>query len=105
MERVIVAGYRPKPGLERELTAEVRSHHAILLGEGLATDRPPMILRGRDGTLVEIYEVTDAYTKENTAQNPRVMAVWRRMDDICTYIPAGRLEDLQTLFSEMELLT
>lgn len=104
LERVVVAGYRPMPGCSRELEDLVRTHHPILAKEGLATKRAPMILRGQDGTLIEIYEVTPAYSKESTASNPRVMEVWRMMDDICTYVPAGRLDDLHTLFSEMELL-
>ena len=100
MGRVIVAGYRPKPGFDCELEKLVRSHHSTLLAEGLATDRPSLILRSKNGTLIEIYEVTKSYTKENTARNPRVTGLWRLMDDICTYVPPGRLEEMQNLFPE-----
>ena len=105
MEKVVVAGCRPKPGFEREIEKLVRAHHSTLVPKGLATSCVPMILRGIDGTLVEIYEITDRYTKDNTNNNQYVMELWRLMDEACTYVPAGRLEDLQTLFSEMEVLS
>ena len=57
MEKVVVAGCRPKPGFEREIEKLVRAHHSTLVPKGLATSRVPMILRGIDGALVEIYEM------------------------------------------------
>ncbi len=105
MGRCVIAGYKPKPGFRHELEKLVRAHHGILREEGLATDKEPWLLSLPDGTLIEIYEITEQYTKVTTAANPRVSGVWQLMDNICTYVPPGRLDVLQVLFPEIDMLT
>ena len=38
--RLVIVAYRPKPGQEPVLLAELRDHVHVLRSEGLATDRP-----------------------------------------------------------------
>ncbi len=104
MNRVVVAAYRPKPGLSGELEKLIRAHHNVLVQERLADPRAPYIIRASDQTIVEIYLVTESYSKSTCIKNARVRDLWRLMDDICTYVPPGRLEEMQALFPEFTLI-
>jgi hypothetical protein len=52
MGRIVIVGYRPKPGKAEELRALAAEHVPILRAEGLVTDRPAVLMEARDGTLV-----------------------------------------------------
>ena len=52
----VIVAYHPKPGKEDELLALVRSRVPNLRKEGLVTDREPVIMRSRDGTIIEVSE-------------------------------------------------
>ena len=56
MRSISVACYRPKPGCEEALLAEVRDHLPPLRAEGLVTERAPIGMRTQDGTVFEIFE-------------------------------------------------
>ena len=56
MASISVACYRPKPGCEEELLELVRNHLPPLRAEGLVTDRPSIVMRTADGTVIEIFE-------------------------------------------------
>jgi hypothetical protein len=49
-----IVAYRPKPGREEELLRLVRARVPTLRREGLATERAPVILRAKDGTIIEV---------------------------------------------------
>ena len=54
--RIVIVAYRPKPGKDNVLLAELRDHVHLLRSEGLATDRHPVLMRAKDGTVLEIFE-------------------------------------------------
>jgi quinol monooxygenase YgiN len=53
---VVIVAYRPKPGKGKELLKLVRNRVPTLRKEQLVTDRAPIIMRARDGTIIEVSE-------------------------------------------------
>ena len=53
---IVIVAYRPKPGKESETLELVRSRVTTLRKEALVTDRTPVIMRARDGTIIEVSE-------------------------------------------------
>jgi hypothetical protein len=103
MGYVVVVAYRPKTGCAEVLLELTREHHPILLGEGLVTDRPPIISRASDGTIVEIFEWVDGGV-ERAHGNAAVGDLWRRYEALCEYIPLTGLAESASLFAGFEAL-
>lgn len=102
--RVVIVAYRPKPGKEDQLLAELRDHVHVLRSEGLATDRPPVLMRAKDGTLLEVFEWASPAAIEQAHANPRVQAMWGRFAACCDYTPLSSLAEAGNLFAEFEPL-
>jgi quinol monooxygenase YgiN len=98
--RLVIVAYRPKPGKEAVLLAEVRDHHPFLRSEGLATDRAPTIMRAADGTIVEVFEWASQAAIEEAHDNPRVQAMWRRFSVCCDAVPLNQLPETAAMFAE-----
>ena len=56
MGEIVVACYKPKPGKEAALDQLMKTHVEILRIEGLATDRKSIVMKAKDGTVVEVFE-------------------------------------------------
>jgi quinol monooxygenase YgiN len=52
----VIVAYRPKPGKEQEILDLVRTRIPTLRKEGLVTDREPIMMRAKDGTIIEVSE-------------------------------------------------
>ena len=100
--RIAIACYRPKRGKEDVLLAEVRDHHHFLRSEGLATDRHPIVMRAKDGTIIEVFEWASPAAIEEAHQNPRVQAMWGRFALCCDYVPVASLPEAAGLFADFE---
>ncbi|MBI1360892.1 MAG: hypothetical protein GC155_11495 [Alphaproteobacteria bacterium] len=98
--RIVIAAYRPKPGKAALLLAEVRDHHALLRSEGLATDRAPVIMHGRDGTIVEVFEWASPAAIEEAHANPRVKAMWDRFFAVSEAVPIAQVAEAASMFAE-----
>jgi len=102
---MVMALFRPKPGMEAELMACMRDHLPVLRGQGLATDRPSVILRAADGTLVEIFEWVSQAAIEAAHANAVVGKLWARYSECCDYVTLGDLAEAKAMFPEFELVT
>lgn len=102
--RIVIVAYRPKPGKEQVLLAEVRDHVPLLRSEGLATDRHPVHMRAKDGTVVEVFEWASPAAIEQAHANPRVQAMWSRFAACCDYVPLNTLAEAGDMFAEFEQL-
>lgn len=102
MVRIVIAAYRPKRGKEQALEALARSHHGRLKREGLVSDRPPMLMRARDGTILEVFEWLSADAIAAAHDNAAVRAMWREYDDVSEYVPLAELPEGKSLFAEFE---
>jgi quinol monooxygenase YgiN len=100
MGRIVMVGYKPKPGKTDELRALTREHVEILRREGLATDRPALVMEARDGTVIEVFEWTSKEAIDSAHSNPRVLELWTRFGAVCDYVPVGTVEEAGQMFSE-----
>ncbi|MGQ0602424.1 MAG: hypothetical protein ACT4QE_12110 [Anaerolineales bacterium] len=104
MGRVVIPVYRPKPGKEAELLAAVRDHLRVLRGEGLVTDRAPVVMRAQDGSIVEVFEWQSAEAIERAHHNPEVHKLWARFEAACEYTTLSSLSEASQMFAEFELV-
>jgi quinol monooxygenase YgiN len=104
MGQMVIVVYRPKPGREAELLELVRGHVPALRAEGMATERPPLVMRAADGCILEVFEWTSAQAVEGAHHSPNVMAMWSRFAEVCDYETLASLPEAQRLFSPFELV-
>jgi hypothetical protein len=97
---VVIACYRPKSGQGDALLDEVRRHWEILDGQGLVTDRTPVIVQAADGTIVEVFEWLSQHAVDQAHTNPVVLEMWGRYAALCDYVPIGDLPEAAKMFSE-----
>lgn len=100
--RTVIVAYRPKPGKEDVLLSEVRDHVPFLRSEGLATDRLPVVMRAKDGTIIEVFEWASAAAIQEAHGNPRVHAMWGRFAACCDYAQLNTLAEAGDMFAEFE---
>jgi hypothetical protein len=101
---IVIVGYRPRPGREADLLREVSGHVSSLRDEGLATDRPAVVMRAADGTVVEIFEWVSRAAIDAAHENAAVQAMWSRFEACCEYVPLASLAEAGELFSAFEPL-
>jgi hypothetical protein len=104
MGRLVIVAYRPLPGRSEELLALMREHVPILRDEGLATDRPPYLMRAKDGTLVEVFEWQSSEAITFAHRNPTVRAMWQRYQKVSEYVPLANIAECADMFAEFEPL-
>jgi quinol monooxygenase YgiN len=98
----VIVAYRPKPGKENELLELVRNRVPTLRGEGLATGRVPVIMRARDGTIVEVSEWKSHEAIDAAHKNPNVLAMWEKFFAICDCVPLKTLAEAGDMFAGFE---
>lgn len=102
---MVMALFRPKPGRESDLMACMRDHLPVLRGQGLATDRPNLVLRAGDGTLVEIFEWVSQQAIDAAHGNLEVAKLWARFEQCCDYVTLADLPEARAMFPGFELVT
>lgn len=98
----VIVAYRPKPGKEAELLEIVRSRVPTLAREGLVTDRAPVLMRARDGTIIEVSEWKSQEAIEAAHRNPNVLALWGRFFAVCDCVPLKTLAEAEEMFAGFE---
>ncbi|MFT6659588.1 hypothetical protein [Maritalea sp.] len=102
MPVVVIVGYRPKPGCDVLLAELMKTHVQRLRDEGLATERPSIVMRAKDGTFVEVFEWISEDAMRAAHSNPQVHVMWEEYAAVCDYIPVAELPEAQQLFSQFE---
>ena len=104
MGSIAVACYKPKPGCDAALIDLVRNHLPPLRSEGLVTERPPIVMRTADGTIVEIFEWVSKDAIAGAHGNAVVLDLWKRFEAVCAYEVPSNLPEFQNLFQHFEAL-
>ncbi len=104
MGRIVIVGYKPKPGMQSALEAVVNKHWLMLHREALVSDRPAHLMRASDGTVVEVFEWLSVQSIERAHRNAAVQALRSEFAAVCDCVPVGRLAEAGELFSEFESL-
>jgi hypothetical protein len=99
-ERIVIVGYRPFPGKETQLRALMKNHVTILRKEGLASDREPILMHSKDGTIIEVFGWRSQEAIESAHSNPVVQKMWGEYAEVCEYIPIDSVKESSDLFSE-----
>ena len=98
----VIAVYRPKPGKEDGLLELVRSRVPTLRQEGLVSDRAPIIMRARDGTIIEVSEWKSRKAIDAAHKNPNVLAMWQKFFAVCDCVPLNTLAAAAEMFAGFE---
>jgi quinol monooxygenase YgiN len=101
---VVIVAYRPKPGREKELLEIVRSRVPTLRREGLVTDRVPVMMRAKDGTIIEVSEWKWSEAIEAAHKNPRVLAMWDKFFAVCDCVPLKTVPEAEMMFAGFEAI-
>ena len=99
---IVIVGYRPKPGKEKELLDLVRSRVPTLRKENLVTERVPTIMRARDGTIIEVSEWKSKDAIDAAHKNPNVLAMWNKFFALCDCVPLKSLAEAEEIFAGFE---
>jgi quinol monooxygenase YgiN len=99
---IVIVGYRPKPGKEKELLDLVRSRVPTLRKENLVTERVPTIMRARDGTIIEVSEWKSKAAIDAAHKNPNVLAMWNKFFALCDCVPLKSLAEAEEMFAGFE---
>jgi len=102
MRSISVACYKPRPGCEEALLELVRNHLPPLRAEGLVTERPSIVMRTADGTIIEIFEWVSQEAIAGAHQNPVVLDLWNRFEAVCSYETPSNLPEFRKMFSHFE---
>jgi len=98
MGDMVIVAYRPKPGQDAALLDLIRDHVPFLRRLGLATGRPPLAMRGKDGVIVEVFEwAPGAVAKAH--EHPEVLALWGEYAALCDYVPLHQLPEAREMFA------
>ena len=100
MGRIVIACYRPREAQDATLRELIAGHVATLRAEGLATDRPCLLVHAADGTYLEIFEWTSPDAMEAAHENATVQAMWARFEQVCDYVTLADLAESKSLFAE-----
>ena len=99
---IVIVAYRPKPGKEKELLELVRNRVPTLKKEGLVTDRVPIIMRAKDGTIIEVSEWKSQAAIDAAHQNPNVHAMWQKFFAACEAVRLKSLAEAGEMFPGFE---
>jgi len=103
MGDMVIAAYRPKPGQAEALLALTRDHVPRLRRLGLASERPCLAMKAKDGTIVEVFEWNDgAIAKAH--EHPDVLAMWDDYAKVCDYVRLVDLAEAAEMFAGFEPL-
>jgi hypothetical protein len=100
MGRIVIACYRPKPGKQAALRLLILDHVATLSAQNLVTDRTPITMEAKDGTIVEVFEWVSSAAIEAAHTNPAVLAMWNRYEAVCDYVPLNTVAEAADMFAE-----
>ena len=98
----VIVAYQPKPGKEEELLAIVHSRVPTLRKEGLVTDRIPVLMRSKNGTLIEVSEWKSREAIDAAHKNPTVLAMWDKFFAVCDCVPLETLPESSEMFAGFE---
>ncbi len=104
MGRIVIVGYKPKPGKEQELELLVLNHMQILRSQRLVTARESILMRSNTGTIIEVFEWKSKAAMESAHENEVILEMWEQYAEVCDYIPVAEIPEISTLFSEFSPL-
>jgi heme-degrading monooxygenase HmoA len=85
-----LSAYRPRPGKSEELVQFFAEELATLRRRGHVTERRAPVVRTENGELLVVLEWSSEHAVADAHDDPEVLAVWERKEQVAEYIsPAG----------------
>uniref|UniRef100_A0A2A4YTD6 ABM domain-containing protein n=1 Tax=OCS116 cluster bacterium TaxID=2030921 RepID=A0A2A4YTD6_9PROT len=100
MGRIVIVGYKPKPGKQAELVALMKTHLPVLREAGLVTERESIIMQAEDASIIEVFEWKSKAAMNGAHEHASILKMWADYEACCTYIPVAELPEISSLFSE-----
>ena len=98
----VIVAYKPKPGKDEKLLEIVKNHIPVLLCQGLVEEQKSIILRSKNGTILECFEWKSVEAVEIAHKNQAVLDMWEDFDDACEYETLANLDECKNLFAGFE---
>ncbi|MBI3722771.1 hypothetical protein HY251_02285 [bacterium] len=95
---VVFAIYRPHAGKAKELEAIVARHMPTLREMELVTERPSILVRSEDGTLIEVFEWCSNDAAQKAHEVPAVAKIWEAMGKVSDFATLGSLAEAKEHF-------
>lgn len=96
--QIVIVCYKPKEGKAETLKQLMREHHANLKSQGLVTERLPIIMEAKDGTIIEVFEWKSQAAITEAHSNPVVLKMWGQYSEACDIIPIAQVEEMANIF-------
>jgi|ERR1700733_12143579 hypothetical protein len=100
--KVVFALYRPHAGKDAELLQAVAKHYPVLRKLELITDRAPVVVRAKDGSIVEVFEWVSDEAAEQAHEHPEIAAVWEDMGKVGDVAALSSLPEVHRPFPHFE---
>lgn len=97
--KIAIACYKPKPGKAEALHRLMRTHLSTLREQNLVTGRDSIMMKSKDGTIIEVFEWKSLSAIEQAHSNPIVLKMWEKYNEVCEYVPISNVEEAKNLFS------
>ena len=101
MGDMVIVAYQPKAGRDSELLDLMQDHVPFLRRLGLATDRPALAMKTKDGVIVEVFEWTTGAIA-TAHENSDVQSLWAKYAAVCDYVPLCELPEAKDMFAQFE---
>ena len=105
MGRIVISCYRAKAGKEKALRALIVDHVPTLRRIGLVTERAPVLMEAKDGTLIEVFEWASPEAIQSAHGHPAVLRMWEEYGKVCDFIPVAQVPEAAQMFSEFTPFT
>ncbi len=104
MGRVVIVGYKPKPGKPQARRSLARTHFQRWRAAGLVTPREAVIMEASDGTMAEVFKWKSKEAIESAHKSLAVQALWKEFSDVCDYVPVASIAEAKQSFAEFALV-
>ena len=102
MGKIVIAAFKPKPGMEEELEQVIADRLPLLRRLGLATDRVNITMRSANGTILDVSEWTDDAAVERAHETPEVLELWDRFEACSEYVKLESLDEIRQEFATFD---
>ncbi|MBK8983820.1 MAG: hypothetical protein IPM38_16250 [Ignavibacteria bacterium] len=95
---IVIACFKPKEGKEEELLEVIKDHMPVLKKEGLITERDSVVMRSGNGSILEVFEWKSQKAIDLAHENPNVLELWKRFENVCSYETLSSIEESKSMF-------
>ncbi|MCH8252214.1 MAG: hypothetical protein IID36_07155 [Planctomycetes bacterium] len=104
MGLISIAAFKPKPGMEEELLRVIADRLPLLRRLGFATDREAMLMKSKDGVVIQISEWVDNEAIRRAHETPEVLTLWERFDACSDYVKLEAIAECREDFATFDAL-